>query len=204
MTVVSVKTGADRDALRIGLSDGSLFFVRPCYLPDTLVSVLSPGSEVSDAEASALRRANYIFRAERAALRLIARSEQTSAALQRKLEQRGYDRDVGALVMERLRRLEFVDDRRFAQRWLASRLSLSGDAPRSLTAALVRRGVSVSTAAEAVRLTVTPKMEGLLIRRCLDKRFKNADLPSKDQVRLVLRKRGFTSQSIRNYLEEAF
>lgn len=202
MTVVSVKTGADRDALRVGLSDGSLFSVRPCYLDADFALRIVPGCPLSETEAEALRLGNYRLRAEKAALRLIARSEQVTSSLLRKLEFRGYDRETCARVVERLSDLGLLDDRRFARRWLSSRLSSCCDAPKKLAAALVRRGVSVAVASAAVREAVTAEVELTLIRRCVARRYRNAAGPDGEELRMELRRCGFSGPAVRSYLEE--
>ncbi|MDR2053506.1 MAG: regulatory protein RecX, partial [Treponema sp.] len=105
MQVVSIKTAAgrtdgglkwrnaDSSLMRIGLSDGSLFSFKTVYLPleFPLDSRAVPGAEISAEEAASLRFAAGCYRAERAALALIARAEQTRLGLKGKLERKGID-----------------------------------------------------------------------------------------------------------------
>lgn len=202
MTVCSVKIGADRDALRIGFSDGSCFFVRPSSLDSDLVHRITPGCSLSEAETETLRLGNSRFQAEKIALRLIARSEQAASTLGKKLELRGYDRATCARVVERLSDLGFLDDKRFARRWLSIRLSTSCDAPIKLTAALVRRGVARAVASAAVREVVTSEMELTLIRRYTARLYQLASCTDGEMLRSSLRGHGFSSAAIRSYLEE--
>ncbi|MDR1618170.1 MAG: regulatory protein RecX, partial [Treponema sp.] len=91
MIVVSVKTGAETELKRVELSDGSLFLLRACYLSGHFSGdCFAGGDEISAAGEEALRFAAACFRAERAALRLVARAEQTVRGLSRKLERRGF------------------------------------------------------------------------------------------------------------------
>ncbi|MEW6565138.1 MAG: regulatory protein RecX, partial [Spirochaetota bacterium] len=110
MTVTSVKRGADPDILKIGLSDGSLFFIRRSYLSppiksrfDSFLSQSSVTSlDVSDEEQEALLFASECVRLERKALQLIGRAEQSRQGLQQKLERQNCSARAVKAVLDRL------------------------------------------------------------------------------------------------------
>ena len=79
------------------------------------------------------------IQAEKTALRLIARAEQCSAGLARKLEKRKHDPAVIREVISKLSELKLLDDSRFARLWLQSRLRFARS-PRRLHASLCARG----------------------------------------------------------------
>ncbi|MCL2128065.1 MAG: regulatory protein RecX, partial [Treponema sp.] len=96
MTIVSIKQDAGGELRRMELSDGSLFSFKTCYLPpvcedESLCGPGAEGLEISAAEEEGFRFASSCLRAEKAALRLIARAEQNVFGLARKLEKRGHD-----------------------------------------------------------------------------------------------------------------
>ncbi|MDR1949860.1 MAG: RecX family transcriptional regulator [Spirochaetaceae bacterium] len=174
--MVSVRTeaGSERDPSlrRVELSDGSLFSFRTVYLPPEYdpENLCSPGRDLSGAEAESLRFAASCYRAERAALRLVARAEQCVFGLSGKLEARSYTGPCVRAVLARLCALEIVSDERFAASWCRSRLNRTGGripGPRDLTLALCRRGVSRETAQKALKSVLTPDAELSLLRRYL-------------------------------------
>lgn len=211
MTVLSVKTGADSDILKIGLSDGSLFFIRCSYLPAPLASKIAslislPASfpiEISEEEYHALESSAECLRAERKALQLIGRAEQSRQGLTLKLEQRGYSEPVVRRVLDRLTELDFINDRRFAEAWIHTQLGLSRTrSTMQLVSGLVKRGLDVRTAASVVNELYPANREAASIPRYIKK--KRIDLDSMDRFEIMqtLRKAGFSQQAIRQYLEK--
>ncbi|MDR1429630.1 MAG: recombination regulator RecX [Spirochaetaceae bacterium] len=168
MTIISLKTGTDPELIRVGLSDGSLFSLRTSYLENR--TNLDENSEISAASAGDMRFAASCYRAEKAALNLIARAEQCAFGLAAKLEKRGHDQVCIREVMARLEGLGIVDDRRFAERWLGQRLSRSADTPLGLKAKLCRRGIAPRTAGEALKSCLSPETEAKLLERYLRKK----------------------------------
>ncbi len=203
MTVQSVKTGADPEVLKVGLSDGSLFYIRTVYMdpPIPLDRPTVLPRELTEGEGQDILFAAECFRAERAALRLIARSEQSSFALARKLEQKGFPEAAVRRVLERLETLRLVDDQRFAELWIEDRLLRRVEGPGKLIALLQARGIDRRIAEAAVRKAVSETVEMDLIRRFIHQ--KRLDSQNGDfAFRQTLRKSGFSPSAIRRSLEE--
>ncbi|MDR2248001.1 MAG: RecX family transcriptional regulator [Treponema sp.] len=176
MTVVSVKTGGgtEGDPLfrRVELSDGTLFSLKTVYLPPEydVEMLFVPGRDLSGAEVESLHFAASCYRAERSALRLVARAEQCVSGLSAKLQARSFTASCVQAVLNRLCSLEVVSDERFALRWFRARLGRSGGpapSPRGLVVALCRRGIPRETAQKALRSLLTPDAERLLVKRYL-------------------------------------
>ena len=202
MTVDSVERGADPEVLKLGLSDGSSFFLRTSYLPQPLAveRLFVVGGELGEEDEAVLRLGAACFRAERAALTLIARSEQYTSSLSRKLEQRGHERRIVQTVMERLLSLDLVNDCRYAEMWVESRLSRVAEGPGKLAASLQARGIPRTIAAAAVRSLIDSEGEVRLLYRYAEK--KSLDLGENDfTLRSRLGKAGFSSRAIRTALE---
>jgi len=203
MTVVSVKTGADPQVLKVGLADGSLFFVRTVYLPAGFGADLRVGSELDAGEEEALRFGGACYLTERAALALIARSEQYAAALARKLQKKEHPPESVRLVLSRLRSLELLDDRRYCEFWIRSRLRRAGEGPVRLAAALQAKGIDRRLVQAALADLVDPETEAGLLRRYAEK--KRLDLRAPTEVQLVrsrLRRAGFSAAAIRVVLTD--
>jgi len=158
MTVQSVKTGADPEVLKVGLSDGSLFYIRTVYLdpPFPLDRTTALPWELTEEEGQDILFAGECFRTERAALRLIARAEQASFALARKLERKGYAEAAIRMVMKRLEVLRLVDDQRLRNSGLRiDCFDDSGGTGKTFRRLLQARGINRRIAEAAVRNRVT-------------------------------------------------
>lgn len=204
MTVVSVVVGADPEVLKLGLSDGSSFFVRASYLPPPSAAPL-PGSELDEDAERELRAAGDAYLAERAALRLVAGREHTLRALALKLRQRGFSDEAMRLPLERLQAAGLVSDLRFAELWLASRIARKAEGRSALSAGLRSRGVSREVAERALAAVLDEETEASLVRRFLsehaDASFSAAEGEGVRSARRLLRSAGFSSAAIRAVLD---
>ncbi|MDR2767989.1 MAG: recombination regulator RecX [Treponema sp.] len=137
--------------------------------------------------------------AEQAALRLIARAEQNTAGLFRKLAARKHSPSVITDVLARLVETRLLDDERYARLWLKGRLAYSNKGPRFLLASLQARGIERETAKAALNETLGADLEKNLIRRVLAR--KKLDM-NEETTRRLLRYEGFTADIIAELREE--
>jgi regulatory protein len=208
MNIVSLKAEARGELFRIGLSDGSLFSFRNCYLPPELQNarIIDPNSpenrEITGAEEEAFRGASACLRAEKAALRLIARAEQCTAGLSRKLEKRGHERTCVNAVISRLSSLRLIDDRRYAELWLESRLRLARS-PRRLLISLCARGIDRDDAEAALKKVLDEEAEFALLARFVKKHERKAGGRREDvsnSLKHLLKSEGFSQAAIQRFL----
>ena len=202
MTVVSLKTGTDPDVLRIGLSDGSLFSLRLSYLQNIHrdSSSYTIDKPITDEHAEDLRAAAGCYRCERAALQLVARAEQCSSGIRQKLEKRGQPPVYIRKVLDRLTGLEIIDDARYAERWLASRINQLNGSPLRLLSSLCSRGINRDTASWAVKSALTPDIEYELMQVYIRKKRLIRDDPY--LFKRKLQSEGFSKVSINRLLED--
>jgi regulatory protein len=135
---------------------------------------------------------------------LIARAEQCSFGLTRKLEKRGFDSACVSAVITRLLELKLVDDRRFAQLWLASRLR-PARSPRRLLSSLQSRGIDRDDAESALKTALDEETEFALLERFAKRLSKKAERKGKEginSIKFMLRNEGFSMQAIKQYLGE--
>jgi len=196
MKIVSLKAEASKELYRIELSDGSLFSFRNCYLPPELQIEYSEGKEISADEEAAFRNASACLRAERAALRLIARAEQCTAGLSRKLEKRRHERKCVNAVISRLSALRLLDDSRYAQLWLESRLRLARS-PLRLLVSLCARGIDRDEASAALKKTLDEEAELSMIARFAKKKARKAD--GARSLKSMLKGEGFSYAAIERF-----
>jgi len=207
LTIVSLKSGTD--VLRIELSDGSLFSYKDCYLPSPFTTGnYAVGSEINTDEEEAFRFASACLRAEKRALQLIARAEQTVFGLSRKLQKRGHDPGCINAVTAQLCDLNLLDDRRYARLWLESRISRQAASPRRLLAALRSRGIDRHDAEAALKETLDDDAERQLLERYVQKlRRKRSTSDDTDAaairaLRYALKCEGFSSPAIAIFLDQ--
>jgi len=153
------------------------------------------------------------IKAEKTALRLIARAEQCSAGLARKLEKRKHDPAVIREVISKLIELKLLDDNRFARLWLQSRLRFARS-PRRLLVSLCARGIDRDEAQSALKETLDADNEKALLARFVKKSVRKlrsmrrkpggSEENGEDVTRslkFLLKGEGFSSAAIEEYLE---
>jgi regulatory protein len=211
LTIVSLKS--ETDVSRIELSDGSLFLFYDCYLSSPYIAGgYIAGREINADEEEAFRFASACLRAEKRALQLIARAEQTVFGLSRKLKKRGYEPACIRAVIAQLCELGLLDDRRYARLWLESRISRQATSPRRLLAAICSRGIERHDAEAALKETLDDEAERQLLERYVQKlRRKGAVTDGADNdpdptvlrsLRYTLKNEGFSSLAIEIVLDQ--
>jgi regulatory protein len=211
LTIVSLKS--ETDVSRIELSDGSLFSFKDCYLSSPYIADgyaaggHAVGREINADEEEAFRFASACLRAEKRALQLIARAEQTAFGLSRKLQKRGHDPDCIRAVIAQLCELGLLDDHRYARLWLESRISRQAASPRRLLAALRSRGIDRHDAEAALKETLDDEAERQLLERYVQKLRRGGRANSDDTaadlraLRYTLKGEGFSSPAIEIVLD---
>jgi regulatory protein len=208
MTIISIKHESAEGLRRVELSDGSLFSFKTCYLhPDFIDNLREPntanGIEISEIEEEGLRFASACLRAEKAALRLIARAEQSTLGLRRKLEKRGHDPACARHAISRLCELGLLDDRRYARLWLDARISRQRTSPRRLLIALSARGIDRDDTAFALKAALDDETEFLLLKRYVEKLQRKKKINSDDgrSLKHLLKGEGFSSLAIQRFFD---
>ena len=131
--------------------------------------------------------------AEKAALRLVARAEQSQSGLIQKLRARGWSAAVARGAVARLAESGLVDDGRFARLWASARLLRKTISPRDLITQLQSRGLDRQTAKEAVQEAVAAYGEEKLAAAYRDATAKN-ETPA--GLRAKLRGAGFSPDTL--------
>ena len=208
MTIVSLKTesagklSAKDDIRRIELSDGSLFSFKNCYLPQEQFLNTGEEREISADEETAFRFASACLQAEKAAFRLIARAEQCTSGIARKLEKRKFDAACIKTVISRLTELKLLDDRRYAQLWLESRLRVSRS-PRRLLSSLCAKGIDRDDAEAAMKAALDEEAEFAMLTRFAKRHLKKTgggEQAVTRTLKYLLKSEGFSPQAIQKFL----
>ena len=145
-------------------------------------------------------------KAEQAALRLITRAEQCSRVLSNKLEKKKFNPHIIKDLIENLEELDLVNDLRYAQLWLKSKITNGNKAPRMLNMLLLAKGLDREIVKTALDAALTPEAETALLRRCIAKfdhdKNKNTNKNTKTAIRSFLKMQGFSADTINLHMEE--
>lgn len=142
--------------------------------------------------------------AKRTALRLLARRPYTEAEMAARLE-RAELSECTERVIPWLKRLGYIDDVQFAERWVHTRAGNKGLGPRRLHYELVQRGVArdvVNAAVDLPESQIEQAVRDLVRKR--RSRYRNLP-PEKAYARLYgfLERRGFPAHVIHRVLRSA-
>ena len=142
-------------------------------------------------------------RTEIDALRLVARAEQCTVGLKRKLKKRRHDETCIDAVVSRLTEQNLIDDLRFARLWLGSRLHLPRS-PRRLFIALCGRGIDRDDAKTAMKIVLDEEAEWALLIRFVNKYAKKAgdEVEAARSLKFLLKNEGFSPLLIQRFFEE--
>ena len=140
------------------------------------------------------------IKAEKIALRLIARAEQSIAGLTAKLEKRGIDPSLARYVISRLLEKNLLDDTRYAERWISAHLKMKKPlSPLWFLVSLEKRGVNREICLAAINKVLDEETEYSLLLKYID----GMDVLTKETVpvRTKLRREGFSPEAINKYTD---
>jgi regulatory protein len=196
------RTGTAGERIKLQFSDGSCFFVTDSDLQDIGVSVLElvSGLELAGAVIHRLKHSSLVRQVREKALDLLARAPHTTFSLRMKLHKRNFESRAVEEVLQFLKRQEYLDDRRYAEDWLRSRIERRPEGRAVLIAGLLRKGVPREIAEGSVNRYLTPALERENAVRALEK-LKRSGETDPAKLRRKLRARGFSFPLIRQVVE---
>jgi regulatory protein len=161
---------------------------------------------VSEARLAALERADRVWLAREAALRLLATRPRSAAEISRRLRARGFSAEEVEPVLVRLGEVGLVDDAAFAAMLARERVRARPQGKRRMLAELRGRGVDEETAREAVREATGGDADGEAerARRAAARwRPRPGEEPRRARARLYafLARRGFDGEVAREVAE---
>jgi regulatory protein len=164
------------------------------------------GQAITAERLEEVARAETRSRAREDAYRLLSYRSRSEKEISDRLQRRGYEPDVIAETVERLRASGFLDDDQFALRWVESRGKTRGRA--ALAFELRQKGVDGETAARALSEAQPVETERDAARLAAVKKVgeRPADRSREARARLAayLMRRGFKWDSVRPVLAELY
>jgi len=135
------------------------------------------------------------------ALEMLARRDRSEAELLRKLRSKGFsDEEINAVIF-RLKELNYLDDRRLAERLASTAVAVGGRYGIRLTLDLAHRGIPRDIADEVLAEVTADHDERELVRDLLVRKFPNfnpdtADNRETARVMNYLLRRGFSRSAV--------
>jgi regulatory protein len=172
---------------------------------------LRVGREITPDKLREVAGAEEVHKATEAALVLLEVRARARREIETRLAQKGYDEEVITRVMEKLTRLELLDDAQFAAQWVEAKTRVGGSRPigkRRLSSELFGKGVAKEQIAEAVE-KVTNEDELVLARAAAGKKVRvvptDRDALQAERRKLMgfLQRRGFGWETVKQVTREA-
>ena len=162
---------------------------------------MSPKTDDYPEDKEVSRLTASCSRAEEIALRLIARAEQNSLGLMAKLERKGFDTAVIREVISGLLDRGLLNDERYAELWLRSRLIKQVKSPNWLLFSLKKRGIDRNSSAEALEKVLDPDTEYTLLLKYMEKLENTKAFKDKKDfsLRTLLKHEGFSIETLDRY-----
>ena len=200
ITVQSVRWGTAESAVKVGLTDGSSFFVLISRFDSAR---FAEGSLLTEAEYELLVEYDEEVRAHRKALELLSRREHSEFELKRKLLQRRFESHLIDQVCTAMKNEGYLDDRRFAGLFLSARLRRKAEGRIRLEQRLREKGVSREIAREVLDEVCTPELFAAALQHAVDLiRRRRGDVDDA-VLRRELQKRGFLNAEISDFFDSA-
>lgn len=172
---------------------------------------LRVGREMSSERLREIAGAEEVHKATESAIGLLEVRPRAKREIETRLRQKGCDDYVIGQVIEKLTRLELVDDTQFAAQWVEAKTRITGSRPigrRRLTQELFQKGVAKKEIAAAVE-RVTDDDELALARAAAKKKVRQVPtdpaILREERQKLIgfLQRRGFGWDVVKQVVKEA-
>lgn len=185
------------DCMKVESDAVPVFFMRTAYLQQVQPERIVEGSAFSGEEAHDVLQAALAFAAEKKAETYLARAEHSRFALERKLLQKGMDKQAIARALDYLEQKHYLSDERFAESWLRTHTKAQGRT--RLLSELLARGVNRHIANAALDEFFADTTEEELCARAVEKSLRAGR--TGDKLVRYLQQSGFSYRQIQAALK---
>jgi regulatory protein len=164
-----------------------------------LAEKLHTGLEIDEQQLKTYKKLSADDKAYNLALAYIARRMRSEWELHDYFRRKGYEPELGGQILEKLRRLGFVDDAKFAEAWVRNRRLLKPVSVRRLKQELRQKRIADDIAEQVLAADETD--DRAVLRELIAR--KRRQTKYQDDLRLMqyLARQGFGYQDIKNALE---
>jgi len=191
--------GELKGGYQVILSDGFFFFINAKIHKEENIS---PGGFLTHAGAKDLEFRSDLITAERKARFLVSRAEHSSKQIRDKLFKKGFSKRVIENVLDRFIENRLIDDRRFAEQWIFSRLRKHPEGSIVLRYGLLKRGISKKIADEVLSELITEEIAAKSIEKAGEKILRRST--DKNRLKRLLYGRGFKISEINRYIKKHY
>lgn len=193
MVITSIEPIKDKKMLKIFIDNVYAF-----SMPQSEYSKnpLQENQEITEEEIAKIRQNILVRSARESAVRFLLSRDRSEAEVINKLIYKGFDKDVAKDAAQALKAIGYIDDDRFARRYIAERIRLKSLSKKALRLELKRKGIADEIIDEALSELEIEEEEVAL--RAARKKFGKYDIrDEKIQLKIMrfLCHRGFSIET---------
>jgi len=162
--------------------------------------------EISEKEIEQIEKEEVVAKAFNAAANFLRARERSEKEIRNKLRTKEYSENIIEKVLEKLKELNLVDDKRFAEMFVRDRMKLKPKGKKSLEIELKQKGIDNKIILEVLDHLINSESEKELLERVLEKAKKKygdlSVLENKQKIVRYLISRGFSYDLINSNLEK--
>lgn len=132
-------------------------------------------------------------------MRYLGYRPRSEAEIRTRLARLGYSSSIREETLEKLRNLNYVNDKAVARNWARERAENRGYGPKRIEQELRTRGIGPSLVREVIHETFEDRSEEEKAKTLLEKRFKGLDINDPKvlpRAAAFLERRGFSGKAI--------
>lgn len=164
-----------------------------------LESHLAQGQDLSQAELTDLKRQSQEDKAFNLTLAYVVRRMRSEGELADYFRRKQYAPELAEQILERLRRLRFVDDEEFARRWVANRRQLKATSTKKLRLELRQKYIANDIIQTVLAEDETD--EKAMLRELVTKKRRQTRYQDDQKLMAYLARQGFSYDDIKSALE---
>jgi regulatory protein len=161
---------------------------------------LVAGQELDEAQLKAYKKLSTDDKAYGLALAYVVRRVRSHWELEDYFRRKGYDEALAGQIMEKLERLGFVDDLKFAEAWVRNRRLLKPVSKRRLSQELRQKRVADDIIEQALAEDEADETE--VLRELIDRKRRQTRYRDPQKLMRYLAGQGFSYSDIKDALQE--
>ncbi len=165
-----------------------------------LASHLVSGQELTEAEIKRYKQLSADDKAYGLALAYIARRLRSEWELRDYCKRKGYDPALTEQILSKLRKSGFVDDQKFAERWVENRRLLKATSAKKLRLELRQKRIADDIITIVLAKDETDELQ--VLRELAEKKRKQTKYRDSQKLMMFLARQGFNYGDIKEVLAE--
>ena len=198
MAYATIQRGASKDGYFAVPVEGSSFFITQMQ---SLQFGVREHQELTESEFDQLRTQVLAQRCRLKAMDYLARREHGRRELELKLQQKNFPQEIIKTQLDDLAAENLLSDERFAEQYISSRQRKNPEGPLVLKMRLQQRGIDRAIAEDIVQQWFSDEQSAHQAIAGAAQRIKRKSADNTVKLTQELRRKGFSSTAIREYLD---